>query len=281
LEDKNPKDSNDHTPLHSVAFRGHLHIIEYLIEQIGGDINPSLSDGKTALHLAAEGGHLNVVSFYTNRLPNPNPGKLTNDKFRGRTPLHEAAQRGHLPVVQHICNLLEDKNPKDSNDATPLHLAASNGHLEVVKYLVQHVENIHPKNGVNWGEKTPLDYSIEKNHSAITNFILEHDDHLSAIARLNQVTLDENAGVACAGAQAVIEATAQSGPETVVEETLETAKEDNECTICYEPRIQTYVFIPCGHATFCKDCALHIFENTDKRCPDCRSRIQQTFRIFQ
>ena len=126
-----------------------------------------------------------------------------------------------------------------------------------------------------------MDYSIEKNHSAITNFILEHDDHLSAIARLNQVTLDENAGVACAGAQAVIEATAQSGPETVVEETLETAKEDNECTICYEPRIQTYVFIPCGHATFCKDCALHIFENTDKRCPDCRSRIQQTFRIFQ
>ena len=157
--------------LFDAAINGHLHIIEYLIEQIEGDINPSLSDGDTALHLAAGGGHLNVVSFYTNRLPNPNPGTLTNDKFRGTTPLHLAAQFGHLQVVQHICSLLEDKNPKNANDHTPLHVSASNGHLEVVKFLVNHVEDKHPINGVLYGRTTPLDYAKERGHIEVVNFL--------------------------------------------------------------------------------------------------------------
>ena len=140
------------SPLHSAASDGDLATVKDLCKKRKGffgikqyidilgkeNINPSLSDGKTVLHVAAENGHLNVVSFYTNQLPNPNPGLLTNDQFRGRTPLHYAAQLGHLPVVQHICELLEDKNPKDSNDVTPLHAAAGNGNLKVVKYLVNY-----------------------------------------------------------------------------------------------------------------------------------------------
>ena len=82
-----------------------------------------MSDGQTVLHCAAQNGHLNVVSFYTDRIPDPNPGRLSNDQFRGRTPLHYAAQKGHLAVVQHICSRIEDKNPKDSSGNTPLHSA--------------------------------------------------------------------------------------------------------------------------------------------------------------
>ena len=111
------------------------------------------------------------MSIYTTKLPNPNPGKLTNDQFRVRTPLHEASQRGHLPVVQHICSLIEDKNPKDSNDHTPLHLAALCGHLDTVKFLVKHVEDKHPKNGACWGQRTPLDYAKEEGHSEIVKFL--------------------------------------------------------------------------------------------------------------
>ena len=255
LSDKNPKSGaqfHEITPLHQAATFGKLHIIEYLCQQIEGDINPSNSHGGTVLHWAAQYGHLDVVCFYTNTLTNPNPESLTNNQFRGRTPLHCAALKGHLPVVKHICRLLQDKNPKDSNGQTPLHLAAYWGHLEVVKYLVRHVEDIHPKDGLYYGQKTPLDYAKQKNRAEVVNFF-EH---------LNQKAPEPEPQ--------------PSGAEAVVREPLQ-----DECTICYEPRIQTYVFIPCGHATFCKECALHIFENTDKRCPDCRSRIQQTFRIFQ
>ena len=87
LEDKNPKDSNGHTPLHSAGGSGQLHIVEYLIEHIEGDINPSDITRNTVLHYAAQEGHLNVVSLYSNRLTNPNPGKLSNDDLRGFTPL--------------------------------------------------------------------------------------------------------------------------------------------------------------------------------------------------
>merc|ERR1712029_593374 len=28
-----------------------------------------------------------------------------------------------------------------------------------------------------------------------------------------------------------------------------------ECSICFEPRIRTFLLLPCGHATFCEKCA--------------------------
>jgi len=41
---------------------------------------------------------------------------------------------------------------------------------------------------------------------------------------------------------------------------------DDECTICYEPRNPAYMFYPCGHATFCKNCATRLFEKSEKKC---------------
>ena len=59
----------------------------------------------------------------------------------------------------------------------------------------------------------------------------------------------------------------------------ETPKE-KDCSICFEPRHETYVFSPCGHASFCKNCALYLFEKGDKRCPTCRATITNTMKIF-
>ena len=69
--------------------------------------------------------------------------------------------------------------------------------------------------------------------------------------------------------------------EEVVGEALESDKEEDECTICFEPRNPTFLFFPCGHATFCEDCALRLYKTEEKRCPDCRSPIQATCRVFQ
>ena len=59
----------------------------------------------------------------------------------------------------------------------------------------------------------------------------------------------------------------------------ETPKE-KDCSICFEPRHETYAFGPCGHASFCKNCALYLFEKGDKRCPTCRATITNTMKIF-
>ena len=68
---------------------------------------------------------------------------------------------------------------------------------------------------------------------------------------------------------------------TLEEEVNDNADDAVNCTICFEARNQTYIFYPCGHATFCKDCALRLFNNATKTCPDCRTAIKDTFRVFQ
>ena len=306
------------SPLHDAGMGGHLNIIEYLLENIDGidgDINPSCGNGDTVLHIAAERGHLNVVEFYTEKLPNPNPGKDTSDEFRGRTPLHIAAQCGHLPVVQHICSILSNKNPKDSEGSTPLHLAAQEGHTKVVKYLVQHVGDIHPRRNTLFGLATPFDLANEAGHTAIVNIlrpcqtaqksvkkarrreeeteienILQHlgiDDEKEKAKKkvkkkakktkrpqVSQAPKDEEASPA--GAVALIDPVPPIPP---VQENVEEEGGD-ECTICFGLLIHTYMFYPCGHATFCKDCASRLFKSADNRCPDCRTLIKDTVRVF-
>ena len=283
-----------------------------------GDINPSLGNGDTVLHVAAQHGHLNVVDFYTGKLPNPNPGKETSDpsdQYRGRTPLHIAAQCGHLAVVQHICNLLSDKNPKDSHGSTPLHLAAESGQTKVVKYLVQHVEDVHPRCTLFGQAATPFDLANQEGHTAIVNIlrpcqtaqksvkkarrreeeteienILQHlgiDDEKEKAKKkvkkkakktkkpqVPQAPNDEEASAA--GAVALVDPVPPIPP---VQENVEEEGGD-ECTICFGLLIHTYMFYPCGHATFCIDCASRLFKSEEKKCPDCRALIKDTIRVF-
>ena len=50
------------------------------------------------------------------------------------------------------------------------------------------------------------------------------------------------------------------------------------CSICFEPRTQTYLLTPCGHATFCENCANHFCN--DKRCPICRTMVTGKIKVF-
>ena len=77
--------------------------------------------------------------------------------------------------------------------------------------------------------------------------------------------------------------------EDVVKEpskvTLETNdKVDPECSTCFEPRIRTFLLLPCGHATFCEKCATYFCQTKDKsnkRCPICRIVTTGKVRVFQ
>ena len=54
-----------------------------------------------------------------------------------------------------------------------------------------------------------------------------------------------------------------------------------ECSICLKPRDRTFALLPCGHATFCENCAAHFCESPDKRCPSCREVTTGKLRLFQ
>ena len=53
-----------------------------------------------------------------------------------------------------------------------------------------------------------------------------------------------------------------------------------ECSTCFEPRIRTFALLPCGHATFCENCATYFCESPDKRCPTCRAMTTGKVRLF-
>ena len=64
---------------------------------------------------------------------------------------------------------------------------------------------------------------------------------------------------------------------TKLEENLN--KPEEECSICFSPRIKTFLFFPCGHATFCEPCANCIF-NELRKCPTCQTPIQGKCPVF-
>ena len=50
------------------------------------------------------------------------------------------------------------------------------------------------------------------------------------------------------------------------------------CQICYDKKIEC-IFLPCGHARTCEECATRI-KNSGKPCPYCRKSVSTTHRIY-
>jgi len=50
---------------------------------------------------------------------------------------------------------------------------------------------------------------------------------------------------------------------------------DNACVVCFEPLVNQYAMVPCGHTTVCNDCA-----NEMPNCPVCREPVQSVMRIY-
>ena len=50
---------------------------------------------------------------------------------------------------------------------------------------------------------------------------------------------------------------------------------DNACVVCFEPLVNQYALVPCGHTTVCNGCATGMTS-----CPVCRERVQSIMRIY-
>ena len=138
IEDKNPKNNNGETPLHSASFNGNVEIVEEILK--------------------------NVID------------KSPFDRFR-QTPLHNAALTGRFDIFELIFNSVEEKykNPKDHIGNTPLHKAAYGGAWkgkykdpEICRLILKNLEEKNPQNREG---KTPLLLAIESNHSSVIDIL--------------------------------------------------------------------------------------------------------------
>ena len=182
-KDKNSRDKDGNTPLHTAARNGNLDITQLIIETIE-DKNPTNNRGETPLHKASFYGNIKIVELILKNVSDKNPA----DQFMG-TPLHNAALTGRLDIFKLIFDSVEKKNPKDYFGNTPLHKAADGGqgsgpcirchpeypmrkedynHPEICKLILDNVEEKSTENRLG---KTPLLLAIESNHTSVIDIL--------------------------------------------------------------------------------------------------------------
>ena len=251
--------------------------VERLIQN-GANLDAKDHLGNSALHIASSMGLLKIV---TTLLENGIAVDSLNDLYE--TPLIIACQEGHLKIVNTLLefgakstsiNILDfmhenqHKNPhdyasvvtelikrgacietRDANENTVLHFAAAMGHSELMKLLI---ENGCDVNAINDENDTPLNSAFVKGHQSIINLLLENN----ATANLPNLF------------QAMPKVTTVDG--------------NDSCSVCFEPKKETFAFQPCGHASACQECCVRITFNEDRvlqKCPICRSFVRDFQRI--
>ena len=163
IEENGGSGNEGQTSLYRAAKKGHVAVVQYLVECGANKETRTLND-ETPLFAAAEQGHVEVVRILVEHGAN----KHAFCKC-GLTPLHEASFRGHVAVAEYLLEQGCDVNCVGCHKAsTPLHLAASSGNLGVAQLLLRFGAKLDVWD--NLGE-IPMDRAINSGHHTIANAI--------------------------------------------------------------------------------------------------------------
>jgi ankyrin repeat protein len=129
------RDAARSTPLMLAASRGHLGVVQLLVQHMEGQgLEAAKPDGRTALHLAVQGGHEAVVTFLLRQ-----GAQATNGDWNGETPFMSAVAGGHVGMAQLFLELQGARmlDERDSIGKTVLHWAVEGGHAEAAALLLR------------------------------------------------------------------------------------------------------------------------------------------------
>jgi serine/threonine-protein phosphatase 6 regulatory ankyrin repeat subunit B len=156
----------DRTALMAAAANGHVEVVRWLLDQ-GADAKRRADIGARALDLAAETGHLEIVRALIER----NPALLDLPGVADRTALMAAVENGHIDVVSWLLDRRADATRGDKEGFRALDFAAKNGHLEIVRLLAQRNPALlalpHPR-GI-----TPLMIAAVFGHPSLVKWFLD------------------------------------------------------------------------------------------------------------
>lgn len=204
---ENEKDVLGRTAIHYAAENGCLQMVMEFLRSPSGqpDLNVVDAFGFTPLHLATQRGHVGVVelllqarsidinSHSTMRfgvgqvsMSNSNSPLVVQRLFRiysheevvletsiNLTPLHIAAREGKLEIASLLLNSrVVNTLAVDSRGFTALHFAAAYGHTRVLKLLLE--QSGIPVNACDLEGLTPLVHSVIRAHLEVVQSLLEY-----------------------------------------------------------------------------------------------------------
>jgi ankyrin repeat protein len=134
------------TPLLAASFKGHVEIVQALLEQQRQqrvNLEARTIQGRTALHHAADQDHAAIVDLLCEA-----GARRDVQDFRGQTPLHVASWQGHLASVEALVAASASLELRDINGDTALAIAATEPVPSVVQCLLaasadREAENTH------------------------------------------------------------------------------------------------------------------------------------------
>ena len=130
--------ANGFTTLHAAAENTQFEAFK-LIAEDALNKNPADHYGITPLHIAADKGHIELVQWLLQWIlaknGDPNPRSANKD-----TPLHKACASGQLEAVKFIIAHIKDLNPKGRKDKPLLNIAAISGNYGCLDWLLTQIE---------------------------------------------------------------------------------------------------------------------------------------------
>lgn len=126
-------DSSNTSPLYSAAVKGHLDVVNAILDVDDSTIRIVRKNGKTSLHMAARNGLLEIVKVLLER----DPGVVSIIDKKGQTALHMAVKGQNPDVVEEmLVTDLSILNIRDKKGNTALHIATRKWRPQVNNFLL-------------------------------------------------------------------------------------------------------------------------------------------------
>ena len=188
------KDMRGGTALTYAARRGHTHVIEELfthMEDPAGAIRLEDGEGLTPFMHAAHGGHTEVIRlFLKTDLALKGPDQRSDD---GWSPLMIAVRERHADTAELLMDFGSSPNDSDPRfpEVTALAVAARNGHVEIVELLIRRGADVNPTSFP--GKDSPIISAAANGCTDVVRLLNDHGADITRTGRFGRTARERAA----------------------------------------------------------------------------------------